>query len=259
MDNLPDDPLPVLRKALEDRSPAVVTTAARRIKQREVAGLEPEMQQAFERFLTEKDPGCRAKIAILEALLQPDAHLCLKALQHVQLEPCYGGKEDTAAELRALGAVGLAQSGWPDAAQHIVELLVDPEPPARVAGVRALAFLGGTEGALVLRLQALQGDADLVGECLEGLLRVEGARALGFVERFLNTPHFEAAALALGGSRLTGALTLLQSTWEKEVLRERKQALLVAFALARATDVLAELSREEWVRAFLEKRQLIGH
>jgi len=41
LDNLPDDPLPVLRKALQDRSPSVVMTAARRLKQRELSGLEP--------------------------------------------------------------------------------------------------------------------------------------------------------------------------------------------------------------------------
>lgn len=252
MDNLPDDPLPVLLKALEDRSPSVVMTAARRIAQRELTGLDRELERAFERFLTEKDPGCRAKMAVFAAY-EPSPQTCVQALQHVQLEPCYGGKEDTAADLRALGAVGLAQSGWPDAAEHIVELLVDPELPARVAGVRALAYLGET---LVLRLHALQGDPDLVGECLDGLLKAERERALPFVERFLPTEHFEAAALALGSCRLPDALPLLQKAWDEAVERPRKQALLVAFALARATEVLAELSREDWVRDFLAKQKL---
>ncbi len=252
MDNLPDDPLPILRKALLDRSPSVVYTAARRIQQREIRELQQEAAQALERFLTEKDPGCRAKRALLETL-DNDPLLFLKAIVHVQNEPSFGGPEDTAAELRGLAAVKLAQCGWPDAAEQILPLLVDPQLPARVSAVRALAFLGES---LVLRLLALHQDEDLIQECLDGVLHVEGKRALPFVEEFLRT-HFQAAALALGGCRLPLAVDALRDAWDHVVDREQKKTLLVALATARAVKVLEELSGEEWVRGFLDEQKLL--
>lgn len=252
MDNLPDDPLPVLRKGLQDRSPSVVYTAARRIQQREIQELQREAAHACERFLTEKDPGCRAKRALLETLSnEPD--LFLKTLKYIQLEPSFGGPEDTAAELRGLAAVKLAQCGWPDAAEHILPLLVDPQLPARLSAVRALAFLGES---LVLRLLALHQDEDLIQECLDGVLHVEGKRAIPFVEEFLRT-HFQAAALALGGCRLPLAVDALREAWDHVVEREQKKILLVALATARAVQVLEELSGEGWVRVFLAEQKLL--
>ena len=75
------------------------------------------LMQSFDRFVhkpAKTDPGCRAKCAIIAALNQfdcDDPAPFLAGVRHVQLEPVYGGKEDTAAELRGQCAAGLFRLG----------------------------------------------------------------------------------------------------------------------------------------------------
>lgn len=236
----------LLGAALGNRYASVVVKAVRRLGEWQVAGMKSELLAAYARFLVEpvkRDPACRAKTAILRHLRaqgSADHEFFLKALSYRQLEATSDGSEDTAAELRGVAALGLAECGWRDASEYLLPLLVDSEPAARLSGVRALAASGE---ALVLRLKALQGDEhpEVTGECLESLLEMEGERAVSFVADFLTRSDelCELAALALGGSRRASAFAPLRDALERRL--RLRGTILVALATLRDPDADAFL------------------
>jgi len=251
--------LAILRKGLADRVSIVVARAAELAGELGAAPLVPELVAAFQRFLADpsKDKGCLAKTAIVETLTrleQPDPDVFLAGLHHVQMEPVWGGSEDTAAWLRGLSAIGLVGCDQPRVLAHLVDVLADREKLARLGAARALAGLGRPEGALLLRLKILQGDPDVevLSECFRSFLLLEPpAEAASFVARFLDSDDetiAEAAALALGESRHPQALEILKRSWERARGRSLRRVLLVAMALLRtepATEFLASLLAAE--------------
>ena len=79
----------------------------------------------------------------------------------------------------------------------------------RTGGGAVLAYVGTEAAGLVLRLKARLGDAeaDVVSECLAGLMTIDALMNLEFVCEFLDpldAGRCEAAALAPGKSRLPG-------------------------------------------------------
>ncbi len=251
--------LAILRKGLSDRVSIVVAKAAEIAGELGYAVLNSEMTAAFQRFLAEplKDKGCLAKNAILESLIRlehQDPAVFLDAVRHVQMEPVWGGSEDTAAWLRGLAAIGLAGCDHPRALSHLVDVLADKEKPARIGAARALGALGRPEGALLLRLKLLLGDSEseVLAESFRALLALERPdEGTSFVARFLELGDevtAEAAALALGESRKPQALTILKRSWEKARGRSLRRVHLVAMALLRteeATDFLVSLLASE--------------
>jgi hypothetical protein len=130
-----------------------------------------------------------------------------------------------------------------------VDGLADSAKDVRVAAAVALGAVG-TEGAgLVLRLKARIGDQDpdVFSECLGGLLAVNPGVNLPMVTGFLdpsNAASCEAAALALGRSRLAEALEPLRECWGRTDSPDLRQHLLLAIAMLRrpsAIDYLTEL------------------
>lgn len=217
--------------------------------------LEQEMAAAFDRLMvepTKRDKGCVGKTALAKALLDlglDATGVFLAGIRHVQLEPVWGGSEDMAQELRAWCAQGLARSGHPDSILELVPLLVDPKRPPRLAAARALGEVGRVEAEPLLRLKALAGDEEpeVVGECLASLLHLEPRRSLDFVGEFLHHRDAvlaEAAALALGESRLEGAVDLLARRLEDTIVDpELRRALFLGLAMSRrqsAFDLLLE-------------------
>ena len=218
--------------------------------------LTAELVAAFERFLVNPettDKRCAAKIEILKALCKlehPSPSVFRRGLRHVQMEPGYGGPADSAAEVRALSAIGLAQTGCPEALEEILPLLLDRERDARIGAVRAISAAGLPGGVLLLRLKALSGDEpEVLGECFAGLLRASPSNSLAFVAEFLDHDHeaiAEAAALALGDSRLESAFEVLRAAVERPRRRPLRRTLLLALALLRreaAIDYLLDLVR----------------
>ncbi len=132
-------------------------------------------------------------------------------MRHVQMEPVWGGSVDTAAELRAICAMGLANTRYPGKLRAMVDLLVDREWQARAGAVRALAVAGSEAALLLLRFKALSGDPEpeVIADCFTGLLSAEGADAVPFVASFADSKDKEvkdAAILALGASRRADAI-----------------------------------------------------
>jgi HEAT repeat protein len=242
---------------LNARSNLLAAKAARIAGEWQATELIPELLSAFERFLVKPevaDKGCAAKTEIVKALCKLEhssPSVFLRGMRHVQMEAVWGPLVDTAAELRGLSAIGLAQTAYPEVLEEILPLLLDPERGARIGAVRAIAACGLPGDALVLRLKALSGDqeTEVMGECFAGLLRVEPARSLAFVAAFLHSGHeavAEAAALALGDARLESAFAILRDAFQQPHSRALRRTLLLAIALLRrepAIDFLLELVR----------------
>ena len=243
--DLKGDLAPILRH----KSNHAVAAAAGTAEHLEAATLAPDLVQAFEKLMRDPaklDQGCKATIAIVQALIQldePAAKVYFAAIHHVQKEGSYGPPVDVAAPLRGLCARGLARMGHPDALLECVTLLADSEIAARTGAVRAIADSGRPDGVLLLRLKTLLGDEeiDVTGECFAGLLSLDPAGSVDFVAKFLNSRTEgigEQAALALGESRLPAAFDVLRQAWENGGAAEQRRTLLVAIAMLRIDEAL---------------------
>ena len=111
----PEAAIEPLRKALAHRNNYVVAKAADLVSKFRLSELIPELVAAFERFFADpikSDPQCWAKNALSRALVAleyEDAAVFLRGMRHIQLEPVWGGRSDTAGALRATCALALVQ------------------------------------------------------------------------------------------------------------------------------------------------------
>src|SRR6478672_3216830 len=136
----PDDPQSrsQLRRYLASKTSLIVARAAEIAAHIEHDEFVPDLMSAFDRFMqnaAKNDKGCAAKTAIVKALLAGDCDaedIFRKGVRHVQLEPTWGGRADTAAPLRALCGLGLVQVGSPEAITELATLLADTEADARI-------------------------------------------------------------------------------------------------------------------------------
>jgi HEAT repeat protein len=230
-----------LRAALAARSNLVVARAAEIVAEWELRDTTADLVRAFDRFMTDavrRDPTCAAKTTVAEALLRleyDDADLFARGLRHVQPEPVWGGTQDTAAALRATCALGLARANPPDVLLQLADLLADPEADARVGAARAIATAARPGAAPLLWYKTLVGDAEVAPlyACFAGLLALEPDAAPAHVGRFLraaNPALAEAAALALGESRLPAAAPVLREAWAAADDPAQRAACLDALA-----------------------------
>ncbi len=247
-----------MAKALASKSNLAAAKAARIAGDAQWAELTEALVTAFERFLkrgSEIDKGCVALNAIARALYALDydgVDLYLAGMRHVQMEPVWGGSSDTAVELRAVCAMGLASTSYPHKMREFVNLLVDPEWQARAGAVRAIAAVGSETASLLLRFKALTGDKepDVLADCFTGLLAVEGAEAVPLVTSFAegrNQEVREAAILALGASRRSDVIDWLKARFDAVADPETRQCILLSLATSRtesAIEFLLEVIRE---------------
>ncbi len=241
-----------LRPYLRNRSNLVVAKAAKLAAELQLSSLIPELVTAFEHFMTNPaklDKRCAALTEIVGALYDFDhreAEIYLKGLHHVQKEASFGPPVDTAAALRGMSAQGLVRTRYPDALLEVTSLLVDPEPPARLGAIRALATNGGNAGVLLLRLKVLTRDAEpeVLGECFSGLLAAAPEQSLAFVAEYMEDDDgatAEVAIWALGESRLEAAFEPLREKWDRTVEGEKRKILLTAMAALRQEQSIAFL------------------
>src|SRR5580658_5834311 len=104
-----------LRKALKGKNNFIAAKAADLIREFNLPELIPDLLTAFDHFLEDPektDPQCWAKNAISRALAtleHQDAEVFLRGMRHIQMEPVWGGRSDTAGTLRATCALALVQ------------------------------------------------------------------------------------------------------------------------------------------------------
>jgi HEAT repeat protein len=247
----------VLREALGGKSGMLVAAAARIVAGRELRALVVQLPPAFTRLCerpVERDPGCRGKIAIARALRELDAwedEVFARGIALVQEEPVWGGREDTAAELRAECAMAFAHAGRDDALDVLADLLADPQRAARAAAAQALGDTGRPDASALLRYKVRIGDpeAEVIAACLGSLLALSPRASLPFVASLLSGRDERAtsAALALGESRLAAAAPYLLAWVEEAPAEVRARIGYLALALLRdeaATAFLLGVVRE---------------
>jgi HEAT repeat protein len=240
------DAIAVLNRALGHRSSFAVAAAATLVGEQELEPLAPLLPRAFARFLADAvrvDPGCKAKEAIAGALRRmriPDDDVFLAGVRHRQLEPVWGGRQDTAAALRGQCAAALAELDRPSAGVAIAELLADEEWVARSGAARALGCLPAAISEPLLRFKLKIGDAEpaVLGDCFRSLLDVAPAAIAVVAERLAGRDEAlaEQAAVALGESRQAAAFPILREELERAAQASRRRVLLTALMLLRSDE-----------------------
>ena len=256
-----------IRAALSHRSGMIVAPAARAAAAHRIDGLEADMLAALDRLYrdpVEHDPQCLGKLALVAALDElgcGEAAPFLRAARHVQLEPVWGGTQDSAPPLRIRAAQALVRLGHHGVYRLLGDLLVDPVGEVRGAAAQMLGAVGGERGALLLRLRLSVGDqdVDVLADYAAGLLACEGAEGVPLVVALLEHDDravVGGAALALGGSRLPEALEPLLAALRACPDRQLTRTLVDAIALQRSDasaevllGLVADGDREEAVAA----------
>jgi HEAT repeat protein len=249
-----------LRKALADRNNYVAAKAARTAGETLSRSLIPELLAAFDRFMSnpvKSDPQCWAKIAIVKALAalgnqEPEAYF--KGIRHVQMEPVWGGRQDTAGPLRSACAEAIIDCRAitdVDALEVLIEILHDPDKTVRAEAACAIGRIDRREAALILLLRALAGDAEPepMGAVFAGVLAIEGKRGIPFVARFLDGEGDapQEAALALAETHDPDTLPLLRAALDRAGEPAIRATFAMAIALTRlpeAIDFLIGLARD---------------
>jgi hypothetical protein len=240
-----------LRKALGAKNNFIAAKAADLVREFALADLIPELLTAFDRFLEnaeKNDPQCWAKNAIsraLAALEYQEPEIFLRGMKHIQLEPVWGGRSDTAGTVRATCALALVQCRSvrePELLAHLVDLWADKDKTVRVEVARAIEQVGSNSASLLLRLRAAVGgdEPELMGACYAGILRIEGVRAIAWVRKFLaagDDPAAE-AALAIAGSHSPEGFEALRDSLEATKDPWFRSVLLSAIALTRQDEAL---------------------
>jgi HEAT repeat protein len=258
--NPSQDVVETLQKGLQDRANLIIAEAAKAVAALRLAVLIPDLLLAFDGLFNDpakSDPKCWGKTAIAKTLVELDydqsaPFLC--GLRHIQMEPVWGGNEDSAAQLRGLCALALVQCTdlrRVEIMRYLVEAMIDSEDPVRAEAVRALAQLGGDDAALLLRLKARIGDRRplVIGHVFDSLIGLEENVGVIFVAKHLESASAEIrdeAALSLGTSRRADAVEILITAWKGARSTEFRRILLRALSSSRnpaATDFLVDLVR----------------
>lgn len=254
-----------LQKALGNRNNFIVGKAADLVREFKLMQLTGALTSAFERFLEnpeKTDPQCWAKNAIartLAAFEYQEADFFVRGMRHVQLEPVWGGKSDTAGTLRATCALALVQCRSlveTDLLAHLIDLVPDKDKSVRLGVMRAIEQVGSPAASLLLRLRAVLGsdEPEVLGACYGGILRLEGVRAIPWVARFLASGDDTAgeAALAIAATHSPEGFNALRERFSDAQDPWWRSVLLSAMALTRldaAMEFLLDLVRTESLEA----------
>jgi len=251
-----------IKKFLADKHFRVVAKAATLAAERSLHERTTDLITAYGRFLCDpvkRDPKCIAKQAIARALVELGCHdvgFFLEGIRYKQLEPVWGGTQDTAIDVRCSCAMGLVSTGYFRAIQELTVMLNDTEWRARAGAARAISCGSPREAESLLRFKVLVGDAEaeVVGECFSGILAIAPEEGMPFVAGYLagdNEGVRDFAALALGESRQPRALEYLRDTC-KYTVGDFRTVLIRAAALHRSEaafdwliSIIAEGSRTD--------------
>ena len=208
----------------------------------QAAGLASDIQNAFYRLNKgglEDDPQCWGKVGIIKALFElawQDADVYLQGCKTVQLEPVYGGKEDSAVAVRTASIQILVQ--LPAVATAVVtstlaDLLADPSSKVRAAAARASVCCPVEVAQPLLRLKIRLGDEPRVlGTCFDALLALAPTPenvALVLASTHSKSDVVQAEALAsLASSSLPEAVDAVTRTYPTLTDTQLRRVLLTA-------------------------------
>jgi HEAT repeat protein len=238
----------LLRQSLSDQSNHVIGRAADIIGETDDQDYVKDLLAAYQSLIAnplKTDPGCVGKTAIVRSLIKlnhDDAEFYRQGIEYKQPEPVWQGSKETAGELRGLCAAGLVQSASSlEVLNRCAVLLADNCAEARMGAARAIAALRQPEGAPLIRLKLLTGDAnaEVIGECCAALLRLDRDEGVRTVVQLLWSDDADTcvqAALALGESRLSGTFEPLRNAWERQREPAVRESLLICIGLLRSSE-----------------------
>jgi len=239
------------RKMLGNRSNLLMAKAARLAGDGGLAELTPDLIAAFDRSFIDAvktDPGCWAKNALAKALVKLEHRgkdVYLRGMRHHQLEPVWGGQEDTAGALRSTCTHALVDCpGISDAEllTALLEPMTDTDKTVRIEAARAVAQVGGVSAALLLRLRALLGkdEPEVLGAVYSALLDLEGSPAIPLVAQHLEEGDEVSAeaAFALSENRSQEGLAALLARLHAGADAWFGSVLLSAVALTRLPEAI---------------------
>lgn len=240
---------------------AAVARAADLIVEWGLFDQQANLAQAFKRLLdggSYADPQCWGKVALVKALQSlgwHDPEVYLLGCRCVQLEPVWGGQEDSAPSLRSLSALALADCpgvSYDRAIDELVRLLADSIWNVRAGAAQAVANLGYPQGAPLLKLRVLLGDPEprVVGACLDGLLHLSKAEAVPFIRELLGSEDAAIrleAVCALAAASLPEAVNAATAGWDKLGDPRSRKAVIAALASSPLPEAL------EFVLSLLSK------
>lgn len=249
-------PTPAAIKTLESilakDQGAAVARAADLIAEWALFDLQPALAGAFKRLLdrgTDNDPQCWGKVALVRALQGLGWHnpeVYLLGCRCVQMEPVWGGQEDSAPSLRALSALALVDCpgiSYDHLMDELVRLLTDPAWNVRAGAAQAVANLGHPQAAPLLKLRVLLSDPEprVIGACLDSLLHLSQAEAVPFIYKLMR--HQEAtirleAMCALAASNLPEAVRAATDEWKNLTDPRSHKAVIAALASSPTPEAL---------------------
>lgn len=242
----PADRVDPLRKALSNRNNFIVAKAADLIREFRVEALTPDVLTAFDRFFenAEKtDPQCWAKNALsrtLAAFEHQDPETFLRGMRHIQMEPVWGGRSDTAGTLRSTCALALVQCRTLTEAEllaHLVDLFADKDKTVRREVLKAVTQISSPSAALLLRARAVlaNDEPEVLGACYSGVLSIDGISAIPWVSQFMASADDAAgeAALAISATNSAEAFECLKQHLLESADPWWRSVLLSAIALCR--------------------------
>jgi HEAT repeat protein len=252
-----------IRTALQAKSSRLVSKAAKLCSEQHLYEFIDELKAAFHHFAdkSDKDKGCFAKKSIIKTLYELDYiddDFYTSAIAVKQYEPVWGGRVDSAVDVRCWSAFGLTLSANSRIVFPLLTLLHDEEPQARLGAVKAISHINPSTAELLLREKVLDGDEDayVVGECFDQLMLIEPEYSLAFIAGHLDHDEEEVreyAALALAHCSDPQAFAALRNAFESDSFEIERNKLIEAMALHRSQQaidyLLAILPEAEIARA----------
>ncbi|MET0286449.1 MAG: HEAT repeat domain-containing protein [Polyangiales bacterium] len=231
-----------LSRVLSQGRASDVVDAARRIAQEQL-GMLDELEAAYFRIAEggpRADPGCLAKLALLDALDVGEAlseQTFAHAIDLVQFEASKQHKRDSAGMLRARAALALARLNAAGLLQKLGGLLADALPAVRQNAAKAVAHYGNPDGAGLLLLRLKIGDEPSIElECLQGLFTLAPSIAIACTRELLrnaDSERRELLASALGSANHDDAIQLLGEQLDESVVASERKIWIDALALSR--------------------------
>jgi hypothetical protein len=211
-----------LQAVLKKQGGIVVAKAADLAAQWNAESLTTDLVGAFERLSKDglkRDPQCWGKTAIIKAMYDlawQDSKLFIWGCKTMQLEPIYGGKQDSAVSLRIVSLQALVQLPVSDTGtvmSILADLLADPSHKVRSEAARACIYCQPELVRHLLRLKIRVGDAEprVLGACFDSLLLLDSSNeAINLVLEYTTSERevLQSEALAsLASSSLPEAIT----------------------------------------------------
>jgi hypothetical protein len=260
-----DEASATLRSVIKKREGVVVAKAAELAAEWNATELAQDLHDAFYRLSEdglESDPQCWGKIAIVKALYElawQDVKVFVDGCKTIQLEPVYGGKQDSATSVRTAAIQALVQLPLADTSTVmtlLADLLADESAKVRAEAARACVYCQPALVSPLLRLKIRLSDAEprVLGVCFDTLLVIapnsetvklvlEYATPKTLTKRF--TPShdvLQAEALAsLASSSLSEAISAVTALYPMLTDTQLRRVLLTALAASPTTEAFTFL------------------